>query len=107
MEKKEDISGTARKAEVEAILAVGPNGGPVYSFEGAEDFYRDIVETMTEGVITLTRDGKIGYANRSFAAMLKTARDQVIGSAMDRLVHAADLPKYETLQAGNSKVEIR
>jgi PAS domain S-box-containing protein len=91
MEKKEETSGTAHKAEV----------------EGAEDFYRVIVETMTEGVITLTGDGKIGYANRTFAAMLNMPRDQVIGSAMDRLVHAADLPKYETLRAGNSKGEIR
>jgi len=132
MEKKEDIKGklslefkgqdvqsegakqtlgTIAGADTEALIVVGLNGGPVYSFEGAEDFYRVIVETMTEGVITLTGDGKIDYSNCSFAAMLKMPRDQVIGSAMDRLVQAADLPKYETLlhqgRAGNSKGEIR
>ena len=52
---------------------------------------------MNEGAAILTADGIIVYSNRSFASMLDTPLDEVIGTAMDRFVFGDDLARYQTL----------
>jgi len=89
----------------------GSHGEQLHTLHGAEHPYRVMVETMQQGAVTLTGDGTIVYANRSFAAMLDMPLEDVIGSTMSRFVLVEDLPYYETLvqhaQDGSSKGEVR
>src|SRR5882672_2240549 len=89
----------------------GSHGEQLHTLNGAEHPYRIMVETMQQGAVTLTGDGTIVYANRSFAAMLDMPLEDVIGSTMSRFVLVEDLPYYETLvqhaQDGSSKGEVR
>lgn len=59
---------------------------PVYTLEGADRFYRTLIEGMSEGVLTLNSAGTILYANQRFAELLAAPLDDVIGTAFDAWV---------------------
>ena len=48
--------------------------------------YRALVEQMHEGAVTLTVEGAVIYANRSFARLVDVPLEQVIGSSINRFV---------------------
>ena len=79
------------------MVVSGPRGNQVYTLNGADQPYRVLVEAMNEGAAIVTADGIIVYSNRSFAAMLDTPLDEVIGSAMERFVFGDDLVRYQNL----------
>jgi PAS domain S-box-containing protein len=82
----EDTLHAIRSGEVDALIVNGPNGDQVYSLKGAEQPYRDFIEEMQEGAITLDPTGTILYCNRSFAKMLDTPLERVISSKLaDRI----------------------
>ncbi|MGH7969876.1 MAG: PAS domain-containing protein, partial [Limisphaerales bacterium] len=111
MEEAEETLRAIRCGEVDALVVSGPHGHQVYSLETAEHSYRVMVEAMSEGAVTLTGGGTIVYSNRSFATMVKMPLEEVIGSTMLRLVHAEDLPKFQSIVSegcnDSSKGEIR
>jgi PAS domain S-box-containing protein len=92
----------ARLEEAEDLLRAVPSGKADALVSGAEHPYRLMVEALTDGAILLTANGTILYSNHSFAAMLETPLDEVIGSTMSRFVLADDEPHYKALirQAG-------
>lgn len=84
----------------DALVVSGPTGDQVYTLSGAEYPYRVMVEAMSEGAVIVAGDGTIFYANGSFAAMLQTPLDEVIGSAIDRFVLPDDVRSCRTLIDG-------
>jgi PAS domain S-box-containing protein len=79
LEDAEDLLRAFTGGEVDAILRPGSRGQQVYTLEGADHVYRLMVETMSEGAVTLSPEGVILYANRRFADLLGRDLDQVIG----------------------------
>ena len=67
------------RGEVDAVLRTGSSGDQVYTLNGADHVYRLMVETMSEGALTLSPLGIILYANRRFCDLLKVNPDSVIG----------------------------
>ena len=45
----------------------------------SEERYRNLVETMQEGILVLDRDGQLTYVNRQMSNMLGMAPDELIG----------------------------
>jgi len=79
-------------------VAATPNPpNQVYTRNGAEHPYRMIVEAMREGAVVLTAASAIGYSNQSFAALLHMPLEEVIGCAMEGLVAAEDVGRYQAL----------
>jgi PAS domain S-box-containing protein len=111
LQEAEELLRAIRSGEVDAVVVSGPHGDQVYTLSGAEHPYRVLVEAMSEGAVIVARDGTIFYSNRSFAVMLDTPLDEVIGSTIDRFVLPEDVPRYETLVhhrcGGASRAEIR
>ncbi len=103
LEEAEELLRAIRSGEVDSLVVPGPLGNQVYTLRGAEHPYRSLVEAMNEGAAILTADGVIVYANRSFAAVLDSPLDEVIGSAMDRFVFADDLLRYQVLVHHDSR----
>jgi PAS domain S-box-containing protein len=68
--------------ETDALVISGVSGEQVFTLKGAERIYRVLIEEMNEGALTLTTEGLILYANRSFARMLKTPLEKVSGSSI-------------------------
>src|SRR5512142_1168815 len=68
-----------RTGQVDALVVSGPEGDQIFALEGADHAYRILVEEMQEGTVTLDPDGLILYANRQFAAMMKTPVESIVG----------------------------
>ena len=79
-----------RRREVDSLVVAGARGAQRFMLQGAEHTYRALIETMSEGVVTLTADAMVLYANRCFAHMVRHPLEQVIGSSFDRFLSAAD-----------------
>lgn len=96
-----------RSGEIDALVVSGPAGEQVYTLKTSEHLYRVLVEAMNEGALTLSQDGTILYCNQSFAALLKTPSECVLGCALNRFVIPADLPRLDALlrqsQTGGAK----
>jgi len=82
LDEAEETLRAIRSGEVDALVVSGVDGEQVFTLKGADHSYRMLIEDMSEGALTLTVEGVILYANRSFAEMLKTSLEKVIGFAI-------------------------
>lgn len=62
----------------------------MFTLRGAGHAYRELIESMNEGAVTLTATKTILYANQCFARMVKCPLEQVIGSSFRRFISAED-----------------
>ena len=97
LSEAEDTLQAIRNGEVDALLIADGDGERVYTLRGADASYRELIEQMHEGAVTLTTQGDIIYANRGFARLVDVPLEQVIGSSIDRFVDADDLDTLHTL----------
>lgn len=97
LQEAEDTLRAIRSGEVDALVISGPEGEQIYTLKTAEHPYRVLVEAMSEGAVTLNHDGIILYCNESFASLLKTPSEKVLGSDLGRFVASADQARYEAL----------
>src|ERR1700754_5173779 len=83
LEEAEATLDAIRKGEVDALVVAGANGHRVYTLEGADQFYRVLIEAMQpgQGAASLSADGTILYCNRSFAALLNVPPERSGGHA--------------------------
>src|SRR5579862_4719327 len=80
LEEYEDTLRALRMGEVDAIVTSGPDGDHIYTLKGADAAYRQILEEMSEGALTVTHDGLILFSNERFAELVGMPLEQVIGS---------------------------
>jgi PAS domain S-box-containing protein len=71
-------------------VVAGAAGQQVFTLQGAQEPYRLLIEQMSEGALTLSRDGVILYANQPFAKMLQLPPGHIIGMALRDFVAPAD-----------------
>jgi PAS domain S-box-containing protein len=90
LEESEDTLRAIRSGEVDAIVVSGVGGEQIFTLSSAERPYRALIEEMKEGAMTLTSDGVILYANSSFAEMLKSPLENVIGSTIHNWIAPVD-----------------
>jgi len=72
--------------EVDALAIETATGAQIFTLKGAEQPYRVMVETMSEGAVTLVPDGMILYCNQRFADMVKTPLESIVGDSIYRLI---------------------
>jgi len=89
LEAKETLR-VIQSGGVDALVVAGKHGPRVYTLEGADHAYRVLIESMSEGALTLTAGAVILYANQRFAKMLKRPLERIMGSPFQRLVSAED-----------------
>jgi len=73
-----------RSGTVDALVVSGARGKHLLTMQDAEHSYRQLIDNLSEGVITLTSEGIILYANRRFADLLKSALELVMGSTLSQ-----------------------
>ena len=79
-----------RSGEVDALVVSTPQGDQVFTLEGAEQPYRILIEQMGEGAAMLAADDSILYCNSSFASILKTPLETLIGTGIVHSIAPAD-----------------
>jgi PAS domain S-box-containing protein len=92
-----------QSGEVDALMVSGPHGEQAVSLKGGEPTYRMLVEAMSEGAATLSRDGAVLYCNRRFRELLARPPGKVIGIAVQSLVAETERGRFETLLADAQK----
>ena len=95
----EDTLDAIRNGEVDAIMVSGSQGEQVYSVSSAETPYRTFIEEMSEGAVTLTREGTILYCNQRFAKIVKSPYKKVIGSSIRRFITPNNISKFDSFLA--------
>jgi PAS domain S-box-containing protein len=96
-----------QSGEVDALVVSGRRGAQVVSLKGGEPTYRMLVEAMSEGAATLSRDGVVLYCNRRFAEMMCSPPGKMIGSAVRSLVAEAERERFETLLMDARKASVK
>lgn len=86
----EEVLRAIRSGEVDAVVVAGGGGEQIYTLSGADRVYRQLVETMNEGAVTLSAAGVILYGNARLASMLRRPLEQVIGTALGGHLVPAD-----------------
>jgi PAS domain S-box-containing protein len=103
LDEAEETLRAIRGGEVDAFAVSTPTGNRVYTLEGSDSAYRLLIEAVTEGVLTLTKDGLILFCNRRFAEMVGKPIEKVIGTSIFALIPPADNHTVRTL-LGNAPV---
>lgn len=88
-----------RNGEVDAIMVSGRKGEQVYSVSSAETPYRTFIERMSEGAVTLTKEGVILYCNPRFAEIVQAPFESVIGSSLNRYIAPGDNSRLDSFLA--------
>jgi PAS domain S-box-containing protein len=97
METAEETLRAIQSGEVDALMVSGRRGEQVVSLTGGEASYRMLVEAMSEGAATLSRDGAVLYCNRRFAELVGRAQGEIIGIAVQSLVSDTARDRFEAL----------
>jgi PAS domain S-box-containing protein len=96
LDQTEETLPAPRSGEVDTAAGTG------VPLKGADSAYRTMVETMTDGALTLTPDGMIQFSNGQFAAMLGAPLERVIGSPVLDFITAEDTATLSAILAGSS-----
>ncbi|MGA8154034.1 MAG: histidine kinase [Terriglobales bacterium] len=92
-----------QSGEVDALMVSGRRGEQVVSLKGGEPAYRMLVEAMSEGAATLSRNGAVLYCNRRFAELIGRPPGKIVGIAVQSLVAATERDRFGTLLADAHK----
>ncbi len=71
--------------------------------EAANPPNRMLVEAMSEGAATLSRDGMVLYCNRRFGELMSRPPGKIIGIAMKSLVAETERDRFEVLLSDAQK----
>lgn len=95
----EEALSAIRNGDVDAIMVSGRNGEQVYSVSSAETPYRTFIEHMSEGAVTLTKEGTILYCNPRFAEIVQSPFEIVVGSSLNRYIAPDDTSRLDSFLA--------
>jgi PAS domain S-box-containing protein len=91
LEQAEDVSRAISQGEVDAFV-VGPDeqDKKVLLLAGAYSRYRQLIEEMNHGTVTVDDHGEILFANRRFAGVVGAALGELYRSALADYLHPDD-----------------
>jgi PAS domain S-box-containing protein len=95
----EETLGAIHSGEVDAFVVSGRRGERVATLAGGEPAYRILVEAMSEGAATLSRNGAVLYCNGRLAELIHRRPGKVIGSVVQSLVAETERDRVEALLA--------
>lgn len=95
----EEALNAIRNGEVDAIMVSGKEGEQVYSVSSAETPYRTFIEEMSEGAVTLTKEGTILYCNPKFAEIVQAPYEKVVGSSLQQFITPEDNSRLDDFLA--------
>jgi diguanylate cyclase (GGDEF)-like protein/PAS domain S-box-containing protein len=107
LKEAEDVLHAIRRGEVDALLVNTPDGDRIFTLRGAETPYRIIVESISEGAVTLISDGIILYANAQFSTMLGITLERIIGASFHEFVSEQEREGLPELFEQGLKTDIK
>jgi PAS domain S-box-containing protein len=100
-----------RTGQIDALVVNDPSGDRIFTLTSADQPYRVLVETMSEGALTLDKQGTVFYCNSCFADFVGTPLEEIIGNSITKFISKQDRQKFTHLldlaQEGSSKSEMK
>lgn len=93
----EELINAIRTGAVDALAVHGEDGPQIFTLQSADHTYRLLVEKMSEGALTLNREGIILYCNSQFATLVQQPLLQVIGSSFSHYIPDTHQTEYRKL----------
>src|SRR5437868_1639247 len=93
----EEMLRAIRQGEIDALVVESTSGNQVYTLHSAEEPYRNLVEQMQEGAVTLTARGDILYSNARFAELVGVPLASVVGTPIARFINPLDASGFDAL----------
>jgi PAS domain S-box-containing protein len=87
LEEAEEMLAAIRSGEVDALVVSSGEGDRIFTLEGADQPYRVLVESMSEGAATLNADSTVLYGNSRLAHLLEIPLERLLGKPL--LAHVA------------------
>jgi two-component system CheB/CheR fusion protein len=82
LEEAHDTINAIRTGQVDALIVKDDTGHQLYTLKTADQTYRVFIEKMSEGAVTINREGIILYCNTRFANMVDTPLEKTIGQPL-------------------------
>lgn len=102
LSEAEETLRAIRAGEIDALIVQAPAGEQVYTLRNADYPYRTLVEQMQDGAAILTPEGDIIYCNQSFARLISTPLQEVIGAPVTRYFEGDARKLLDSLLAAGS-----
>jgi PAS domain S-box-containing protein len=97
MMESEETLRAILSGEVDGLVVKTEEGDRVFTLSGADHPYRVMVETMTEGAVTMGTDGTILFCNQSFANIVKGPLEKIVGSSIYQYFSSTDIQLFKSL----------
>jgi PAS domain S-box-containing protein len=95
LEEANETIEAIRTGQVDALVVQDEKGHQLYTLKGADQTYRVIIEKMTEGAVTVNREGLILYCNSQFANMVDVPLSNVIGMHFHEFIAPEITDQYQ------------
>src|SRR3954471_15599482 len=109
LNQADDVRRAIAQGEVDAFVVGKDNNQRVLLLANAYQRYRQLVERMQQGAVTLTTQGAILYANQRFSQMLGVPLAQLYTAPLEAYVGIGDrarLSSFLMLSARDSQIEL-
>ena len=110
LEEAEDMRRAITGGEVDAfVVGDGENSRKVLLLAGAYQRYRQVVERMQQGAVTVSVSGDVLFANQRFSEMLGVPISKLFAAPLEAYVTAPDrarLSSFLLVAARSSTIEI-
>jgi PAS domain S-box-containing protein len=83
---------TGEAGQITHFIAIMQEAGAGKVLQESEDRYYALVESLGDGVLSTTADGRIRMANPAAARVLGMPRDMLLGRDLRNMTHQDDLP---------------
>ncbi|TSD67470.1 PAS domain S-box protein [Inquilinus sp. KBS0705] len=97
LEEANDTIEAIRTGQVDALVVKDQEGHQLYTLKTADQTYRVFIEKMSEGAVTVSKDGIVLYCNNRFAQMADTPLEKVIGMPLLSFVPDASKHKLQKI----------
>lgn len=89
-QKNIELSATLKmiqSGQVDSLVVSSPMGEKIFTLHTQEQPYRELVESMNEGVATLSESGVILFCNSKFQSLFKVPYGRLVGSDIRAHLH--------------------
>jgi PAS domain S-box-containing protein len=108
---EDEAGATVEAIRSGAVDALVVGGEQVVMLDSAQRFYQAAVDRMQQGVVIVTAQGDITYANQRMAVLLGGQRERLPGTSLVNFAHPADQAKLGSLltarQGAPAQAEVR
>lgn len=97
LDEAKDTIEAIRTGQVDALVVKNGGNHQLYTLKSADHSYRVFIEKMSEGAVTINKEGLILYSNSCFAAMVNSPLEKVIGVPFETFLAEESKEKYQII----------